>query len=310
MQIKSPSLKQEYSIKTTFKFFIALTLLFTAAFVGGCQNKSEQYEIRVSTNPWIGFTPFIYAQEKGWLKDSKFKFIWVVGLAENATLYEKGLSDGFTATQYEYFNFKNREYLKPYFLIDRSNGADTILSNKTIEELKHSDKKIDCYFELSSVNMDIFKAFISQYGFDEKKFKLQNSDQESTAAIKASSNPMLIISYEPYVSSIQNNGFKKISSTRELTDVQVIDAIFLDERAVKNNEEEVKRLKEVFTKATQRLKQNPKEFYETIKGYLENQTYEQFMVSLDGIEWLHEKEHPEAVEFLQKQKIPTDKLIR
>jgi hypothetical protein len=34
------------------------------------------------------------------------------------------------------------------------------------------------------------------------------------------------------------------------------------------------------------------------------------MVTLDGIEWLHEKEHPEAVEFLQKQKIPTDKLIR
>lgn len=300
-------------MKTAFKFFIALTLLFAAAFVVGCQNKleqSEQYEIRVSTNPWIGFTPFIYAQEKGWLKDSKFKFIWVVGLSENVTLYEKGLSHGFTATQYEYFNFTNREYLKPYFLIDRSNGADAILSNKTIEELKRSDKKIECYFELSSVNMDIFKAFIAQYGFDETKFKLQNSDQGSTAAIKAGSNPMLIISYEPYVSSIQNNGFKKISSTRELTGMQVIDAIFLDERIVKNNENEVKRLKEVFTKAVQRLKQNPKEFYETIKGYLENQTYEQFIASLDGIEWLHEKEHPRAIAFMQKQKIPTDRLLR
>lgn len=297
-------------MKTACKIFIASSLLFVLAFFGGCQNKSENYEIRVSTNPWIGFTPFIYAQEKGWLKDSKFKFVWVVGLAENVTLYEKGLSHGFTATQYEYFNFKNREYLKPYFLIDRSNGADTILSNKTIDELKRSDKKIECYFELSSVNMDIFKAFVAQYGFDEKKFELKNSDQGNMAAIKANANPMLLISYEPYASSIQNNGFKKISSTKELTDIQVIDAIFLDERIVKNNEEEVKRLKEVFGKATQRLKQNPKEFYETVKGYLENQTYEQFIASLDGIEWLNEKDSPKAVEFMQKQKIPTDKLIR
>ncbi len=297
-------------MKTACKIFIASSLLFVLAFFGGCQNKSENYEIRVSTNPWIGFTPFIYAQEKGWLKDSKFKFVWVVGLAENVTLYEKGLSHGFTATQYEYFNFKNREYLKPYFLIDRSNGADTILSNKTIDELKRSDKKIECYFELSSVNMDIFKAFVAQYGFDEKKFELKNSDQGNMAAIKANANPMLLISYEPYVSSIQNNGFKKISSTKELANIQVIDAIFLDERVVKNNEEEVKRLKEVFGKATQRLKQNPKEFYETVKGYLENQTYEQFIASLDGIEWLNEKDNPKAVEFMQKQKIPTDKLIR
>lgn len=300
-------------MKTAFKFFIALTLLFAAVFVAGCKSKleqSEQYEIRVSTNPWIGFTPFIYAQEKGWLKDSKFKFIWVVGLSENVTLYEKGLSHGFTATQYEYFNFKNREHLKPYFLIDRSNGADTVLSNKTIEELKRSNEKIKCYFELSSVNMDIFKAFVAQYGFDEKRFELQNSDQGAVTTLKADSSPVIIISYEPYVSSIQNNGFKKISSTRELTGIQVIDAIFLDERIVEHNEEEVKRLKEVFTKAAQRLKQNPKEFYETIKGYLENQTYEQFITSLDGIEWINEKEYSKAVEFIQKQKIPTDRLMR
>ncbi len=300
-------------MKTAFKFFIALTLLFATVFVAGCQNKleqSEQYEIRVSTNPWIGFTPFIYAQEKGWLKDSKFKFIWVVGLAENVTLYEKGLSHGFTATQYEYFNFKNREHLKPYFLIDRSNGADTILSNKTIEELKRSNEKIKCYFELNSVNMDIFKAFIAQYGFDENRFELQNSDQGAVTTLKADSNPVIIISYEPYVSSIKNNGFKKISSTRELTGIQVIDAIFLDERIVEHNEEEVKRLKEVFTKAAQRLKQNPKEFYETVKGYLENQTYEQFIASLDGIEWINEKGYSKAVEFMQKQKIPTDRLLK
>jgi len=276
--------------------------------MGGCQDKQQVNEIRVSTNPWVGFTPFIYAQEKGWLKESKFKFIWVVGLAENVTLYEKGLSKGFTATQYEYFNFKNKEYIKPYFLIDRSKGADTIMSNKSIEELKNTKEKIACYFEINSVNRDVFKAFIAMHSLNEARFVFYNSDQTSISVMQSSELPTIIISYEPYTTAISKNGFTKISSTKELSNIEVIDAIFLDERVVEGNEKELSRLKQMFDKSVLSLKQNPKEFYDTVKGYLENQTYEQFLASLDGIEWLNDKPNQKVIEYLKKQNIPTDKL--
>lgn len=289
------------------RIFILFALL--SVFFGGCESKkNDVYEIRVSTNPWVGFTPFIYAQEKGWLKDSKFKFVWIVGLAENVTLYEKGLSNGFTATQYEYFNFKEREYLKPYFLIDRSKGADIILSNQTTDELAKQNKKIDCYFELNSVNRDIFKAFISQNKLSESRFIFHNSDQSSIAALKSSSTPAIIISYEPYASAIEKNGFSKISSTKELTNIEVIDGIFLDERIIKGNEQEVVYLKKMFDKAVENLKHDKKEFYNTVKGYLENQTYEEFAASLNGIEWLNTNPPKETIEYLKSQKIPIDKL--
>jgi NitT/TauT family transport system substrate-binding protein len=276
--------------------------------MGGCQDKQQVNEIRVSTNPWVGFTPFIYAQEKGWLKESKFKFIWVVGLAENVTLYEKGLSRGFTATQYEYFNFKNKEHIKPYFLIDRSKGADIILSNKNIEELKNTKEKIVCYFEINSVNRDIFKAFIAAHSLNEARFVFHNSDQTSISVMKASEAPTILISYEPYATAISKNGFTKISSTKELSNIEVIDAIFLDERVVDGNEKELAHLKQMFDKAVLSLKKDPKEFYNTVKGYLENQTYEQFVISLDGIEWLNNKPNQEVINYLKKQNIPTDKL--
>ncbi len=278
--------------------------------IGGCQSKNSAQEIRISTNPWIGFTPFMYAEEKGWLKGSKFKFLWIVSLDENAALYEKGLSDGFTATQYEYFNFKEQTYLKPYFFIDRSSGADVILSNKSLSELKDSKEKIECYFELISVNKDIFNAFITENGLDKSKFVLKNSDQAKMAQLQAKNTPMLLISYEPYASNIQKNGFKKISSTKELKSISVIDAIFIDERVMEGNEKEIKHLQEVFNRAVLALKSNPKEYYETIKGYLENQTYEEFINSLNGIEWVDDKEKSQKnKEYLQKQKIPVDKLL-
>lgn len=288
--------------------FFAFVIFSLLLLLGGCQSKSDAQEIRISTNPWIGFTPFMYAEEKGWLKGSKFKFLWVVGLDENAALYEKGLSNGFTATQYEYLGFKNREYLKPYFFIDLSSGADVVLSNKTVSELNSTTQKIECRFELSSVNKDIFNAFVSENGLDQSKFALKNSDQVGMIHVIAKETPMLLISYEPYVTTIKKNGFKTISSTKELKSISVIDAIFIDERAVKGNEEELKRLHNIFERAILALRSNPREYYQTIKGYLENQTYEQFIDSLNGIEWADKANGAKSREYLKKQGIPTDKL--
>ncbi len=290
------------------KSFLVFAVFAFLLLLGGCDNKNNAQEIRISTNPWIGFTPFMYAEEKGWLKDSKFKFLWIVGLDENAALYEKGLSNGFTATQYEYVNLKDKVHLKPYFFIDRSSGADVVLSNKTVSELKNTTGKIDCYLELSSVNKDIFNAFISENGLDKSKFALKNSDQTAMLRLLAKDSSMLLISYEPYATGIQKNGFKKISSTKELKSISVIDAIFIDERVVSGNEKELQELRNIFNRAVGALKNNPKEYYETIKGYLENQTYEQFTESLNGIEWIDKESALKSKEYLEKQGIPTDKL--
>ncbi|HEX5670992.1 MAG TPA: hypothetical protein VFX66_05595, partial [Sulfuricurvum sp.] len=128
------------------KLFVILSVLLV--FVGGSYGvwkiytASNRTEIRISTNPWVGFTPFIYAQEKGWLEETPFRFLWVVDLSENARLFDMGFAEGFTATQYELSHFKNQEKFTTAFLIDKSDGADAVLSNRTLEQLRHSKEKI------------------------------------------------------------------------------------------------------------------------------------------------------------------------
>jgi len=291
--------------------FLLLTsvALVVALLLSSCEQKPDIKEIRITTNPWVGFTPIMYAQQKGWLKETRFKFIWTVGLDDNAKLYDKGLSSGFTATQYEYFGFKNKEKLKPFFLIDRSNGADVILSNLSIDEIK-KQKNIDAYYELASVNKDLFNAFVTKYNVDKNNFKFHYADQNTIADLKIDNKKMLVISYEPYASTLEKKGYKRIASTRELDSIRVIDAIFINEDIGIGAKQDVLKLKSAFDDAVIELKKDPKEFYESIKGYLENQSYEEFRASLNGIEWLNTNPPNEVIEYLQKQNVPTDRLIR
>lgn len=143
----------------------------------------ESSKIRISTNPWVGFTPFIYAQEKGWLENTPFRFIWLVDLSDNARLYERGFTQGFTATQYELSHFKNKNNIKPVFLIDRSHGADAIVSNYSIEKLHTMKEKVDVYLEQGTLNDDFFDAFVAENKLEKVHFHKINGSQKSISTL-------------------------------------------------------------------------------------------------------------------------------
>jgi NitT/TauT family transport system substrate-binding protein len=233
-----------------------------------------------------------------------------VGLDENCKLYERGLTQGFTATQYELFNFKNQIKIKPFFLIDRSNGADVVLSNRSIEEIRASQDKIDGFFELIGLNEDIFKAFLVKHEFTKAKFELHNANQSKLSEMAFTDKPMLLISYEPYATAIEKKGFKRIASTRELDNIQVVDALFIEEAVGLRAQDDIKKLKLAFDKSVEQLKKDPKEYYESIKGYLEKQSYEEFMASTKGIEWLNIDSPAATIEYLKTQGVGVDRLIK
>lgn len=270
---------------------------------------SESTKIQISTNPWVGFTPFIYAQEKGWLEKTPFRFMWLVDLTDNARLYERGFTQGFTATQYELLHFKHPNTIKPIFLIDRSYGADAIVSNRSIEEIRSSKEAVVVYLEQGSLNDDFFKAFLAEYALDEYKFRKIDASQKSIAALNGSKTPMIIISYEPYLSELIKKGFHRIASTRTMETFFVVDALFVDVQIVQGREEEFALLRELFALAVEHLRSNPREYYETIKGYLEGQSYEEFMASTTQIKWMYGKPPKEVTDHLKAQHVKTDRLL-
>lgn len=272
-------------------------------------SRSDQGQIRISSNPWVGFTPFIYAQEKGWLDKTPFRFMWLVDLSENGRLYERGFTQGFTATQYELLRFKEHSHIKPVFLIDRSAGADAILSNRSLEALKTSTEPIRVYLEMGSLNEDFFNAFIRENGLDKTHFILTNTSQKSITEVKLSGEPVILISYAPYVSELRAKGFVTVASTQTMHSFFVIDALYMDERSIVGREEEYQNLKTIFNRALENFYSDPKEYYETVRGYLEGETYDEFMETTKQIEWLNRSVDRSVMQQLETQGILTDRIL-
>lgn len=293
-----------------FALFSLIVTAVTVAVLYYFIRPSDQTHIRISSNPWIGFTPFIYAQEKGWLEETSFRFVWLVDLGDNARLYERGFTNGFTATQYEWFHFKNKHEIKPVFLIDRSSGADAILSNRTIDELRQEKSEVKVYLERGTMNEDFLKAFIRENALQGVELMQVDMSQKEIMGLRKFDEPVVIVSYVPYLSRLLERGYRTVASTRDINSFYVIDGLFVDEEQIVGREEEYKRLKAIFARAVEQLRRDPQEFYGTIYGYLEGQSYEAFLESTREIEWLHERSNEKALRFLESQGIGTQRLIR
>ncbi|WP_457563321.1 hypothetical protein [Caminibacter pacificus] len=270
---------------------LVLFLIFT-----GCEKTKE---ISIAANEWIGYAPIFYANEKGWLKKDKIRVIRTVSLAESLKLYKSGLVNSIAATQYEYFQIKDK--VKPIILLDKSYGGDMVLSNRSIEELKKA-KKIDVYLEMGSVNYLLLQYFAKKYNIPLTKMNFYSNDQEqlSQQSFDMKKN-ILIVTYSPYDKLFIKKGFKVIDSTRNDKDLLVIDAIFIHKHC--ENRQRFKNFKKQIDMAVEVIKKNPKSAYEVIKNYFPDYSYEDFKKALGKIKWIN---NPDKDLLLRLKKIGFD----
>jgi NitT/TauT family transport system substrate-binding protein len=104
-------------------------------------------------------------------------------------------------------------------------------------------------------------------------------------------------------------GFRHLASTQTMKNFFVIDALFMDEQVIKGREKEFVHLKELFSLGVDRLRSDPREYYDTIKGYLEGQSYEEFMATTTQIEWLYQKRSEDIISHLDAQQVKMDRLL-
>lgn len=286
-------------------FSFVILFLFTS-----CTIQNEK-KLKISATTWIGYTPLFYAKEKDWLEPLNIKLLNVVSLSENMYLYKSGNSDAYVGTQYEYNTLvKNMESLTPILLFDKSNGGDVIMSNLNIEELQKIEKQIDVYLEMDSINSILFEDFINKHDLKNKNFNYLNKDQAFISELKTSPNPTIIVTYVPYNIKLEKNGFKNLASTKDNFDLLVIDAMFMKKELFLENKETFIELKNLVDKSIINLQKDPKEFYETVKDYLPNTNYEEFLKSLDDIIWINKDVSPKIIEKLSDNNFPTRDLLK
>jgi NitT/TauT family transport system substrate-binding protein len=259
---------------------------------------NDNKKIKITTTTWIGYTPLLYAKEKNWLETLDIKIINVVSLSENMYLYKSGKADVYVGTQYEYnFLFNENKELTPIMIFDKSNGGDVILSNVSIDELIKTNKQIDAYLEIDSINSILLNDFLKNTNLQNKNINYINENQSNISRLKAvdMKNPTIITTYVPYNTILERNSFNELSSTKKNSNLLIIDGMYTTEKFLNENKDTFLKLKELLDKAIVNLHNNPKEFYETINPYLKNNTsYEEFLTSLDDVIWLN-KDIPENI---------------
>jgi len=276
--------------------------------LSACSSKPQK-QIIISTNQWIGYAPLFYAYEKGELDPLNIKIVTSVSLGEAADLYSIGKADMVTTTQHEYNILKQTTHdIKAVILMDRSNGGDMILSNKSLDELKKS-KKIDAYLEVDSINQEILLDFLKKNAISEDKIHFINKDQRQIQDIKNNkTQDILIVTYNPYNIALEKKNFKEVTSTKDINSIIVIDALCARDTLIKNDKQRLIKLKKVIDKAIKTIKENPEASYTVVSKYLSNVSYQEYLKSLSLIKWIN-KPSSELLEYIKQYGYSKDDII-
>lgn len=288
----------------------SIFLLFTIFIFTSCSIQ-ENKKLKIATTSWIGYTPLLYVQEKGWLEPLNIKLLNVVSLSESMYLYKGNNADVYMGTQYEYnFLAQKIESLIPIMLMNKSNGGDLVMSNFSVDELQKTEQEIDVYLEMDSINSILFEVFIKKYNLENKQINYINKDQAYISELKNINKPTVIVTYVPYNKILEKNGFKSLETTKNNYDLLVIDGMITTKETLNENKKTFLELKKLINKAIENLQNDPKEYYETIKDYLIDTNYEEFSESLNDIIWINKNIPEKIIENLSNNNFPTRDLIK
>ncbi len=292
--------------------YLKVTLVMIVMSLAGCSSPPEP-PIKLIANSWIGYSPLFYAKEKGWLKPLNIELSTVVSLGESIMTYKIGHFSGLTGTQYEFHKLqKQNANLVPVIMFDRSNGGDMVMSNTSIDSLQQTSDTIDVYLEVNSINWLVFQDFIDAHQLENQTFNFINKDPLKIVTEikqKTITQPAIIVTYSPYNFTLSEHGFKIIASTKSLQDILVVDALYIKKSCITEHKENFIQLKQAIDQAIQDLHANPHDYYEKVKPYLENGSYEEFLASLNEIEWLNSRLSDALLEKLNHISFPVRDLL-
>lgn len=286
--------------------FMILALVFSSC------SKVEEKPLVISTDVWIGATPLYYAHAMGWLKEINIRMLQADSIEENLNLFAANASDVVTGTEHEYQRLK-RTYpdLVPVIVYDRSYGADVVLSNRTIQQLKESSEEIDVYVELDTVSEDMLDYFCAEHNLARSKMNIYSRHQSEIEMVQnnPASSPTVIITYNPHDLILIKRGFKEVASSKN-DSYFVADTMMMKAQLFPEHKEQLKKLQTVLGRAIAAYHKDPKAFYTTVKPYIENPTYAEFDLMLKNIRWINNRDIPAMmVKKMDETHFPTGYLV-
>ncbi len=121
--------------------------------------------------------------------------------------------------------------------------------------------------------------------------------------------PVIVITYNPYDSVLKKQGFFELASSKNERYI-IVDGMYVSSQVAAQHPEQMKALRNAFGTAVRAYHHNPKAFYETVKPYLGNLSYEEFGKMIGNIQWTEDhKLTPQMLQQLQRSHFPVQDLI-
>ena len=287
----------------------ALALLMLSS----CSEVEEQPPLVLSTDTWIGASPLYYAHAMGWLEEADIELLQADSIYENLEHFRSKAADIVTGTVHEYKLLKAiSPDLIPIIIYDRSYGGDVILSNRTVSQICQSKERINVYIEKDTVSEEMWHYFTIENNLSTQRYTLYDRNQNEIEQLSASplSPPAVIVTYNPHDSVLKKQGFMEIASSKNESYI-IVDAIYVSSRTAAKHSDQIHALKDIVGKAVRAYHRDPKKFYETVKPYLDNLSYQEFVAMVHNIQWMEDKaltpgmlQQLEKNEFLTKELLP------
>lgn len=274
--------------------------------------ENQQPPLVLSTDTWIGAAPFYYAHAKGWLKEANIEMLQSDSIYNNLEHFHRGAADIVTGTLHEYKLLKAMSPdIIPIIIYDRSYGGDVILSNRTVSQIIQSSEKISVYIEKDTVSEEMLNYFMQEKNLSTQRYTLHGRNQNEIKSIFASglTQPVIVVTYNPHDSALRKQGFFEIASSKNENYI-IVDAVYVSSKTAAKHSDQMDALRDTLGKAVRAYHDNPKEFYETVKPYLNNPSYEEFTQMVNNIQWMEDKPlAPSMLQQLEKNGFPTGELM-
>lgn len=290
-------------MKKTF-FFILLIV-----FISSCSKEVKNPPLVLSTDTWVGAAPLYYAHAKGWLREADIELFVAPTINDNLALFNAHSSDAITGTQHEFHRLKKQHAsIVPIAIYDRSFGGDVVLSNCSISQLYDTSSMVPTYIELDTVGEDMLKYFMAGHPALQQKITPISRSQDEISALDTEDKCSIAITYNPHDIDLIKKGFTVLESSKN-DKYLIVDAIYTSKQTAQLHAQQFKSLIQIFDKAVESYRANPKEFYVTIKPYLGNPSYDEFQAMVANIQWLdHTTLSDSMLRTLKQHDFPTNHL--
>ena len=164
---------------------------------------------------------------------------------------------------------------------------------------------------MNSINFTILEDFIHHYKIDESRINYLDRDQTKISLLKSAKmkNDTLIVTYIPYNLLLEKSGFQEIISTKDGLRLLVIDAMFTTQETLQKHKSQFIAIKKYTNQALEALQKDPKEFYDKVKPYMLDMSYDDFNTAIQGIIWINKNISPELNKRMQESAFNTRDIL-